>query len=168
MTRVNKAMKYFSVTVACLLLCGCVSSRIISSSDHDDIAEAVLRHMFRPEPFEREVSHAVNQIHKVYFVAFADSADPSPEFIKRFDDLKLPVKPLSTGEWRRMFIYDKATGERGAAFYIEKITMHGRRTAEVKAALHPGGGLSASGLVYRVVQKNGKWVVIGERLKWIS
>ena len=124
--------------------------------------------MFRPESFERADSHTLNQVNKVYFVAFADSTDPSPEFIKRFAGLKTPVKPLSAGEWRQMFIYDKATGERGAAFYIQKITMHGRRSAEVEVALHPGGGLSASGLVYRVVQKNGKWVVIGERLKWLS
>jgi hypothetical protein len=124
--------------------------------------------MFRPEPFEREFSHTVNQVHKVYFVAFADSADPSSEFIRRFEDLKTPVKPLSAGEWRQMFVYDRATGERGAAFYIEKITMHGRYSAEVEATLHPGGGLSASGRVYRVAQKNGKWAVSRDKLKWIS
>ena len=161
-------MKCFVFVVACFFSCGCISPQNVSGSSHDDIAEAVFRYMFRPEPFDKEVSHSINQVHKVYFIAFADSVDPSAEFLKRFDDIKTPVKPLSAGDRRQMFIYDKAAGERGAAFYIQKITMHGRGNAEVEASLHPGGGLSASGLIYRVAQKNGKWIVIGEKLKWIS
>jgi len=161
-------MKSLAFTVTLLFLLGCASQQRIVTTDHDDIAEAVFRHMCQPEPVEEDVSHNVNQIHKVYFFAFGDSADPTPEFMSRFSDFKVPVKPLSAGVWREMFVYDRVSGERGAAFYIEKVTMLGRDKAEVEAVLHPGGGLSASGPVYRISRRSGKWIVTGEKLKWIS
>ena len=101
-------------------------------------------------------------------MSFSNATDPSPEFLRRFSDLQIPVKPISAGEWRGTLIYDKMSGEGGAAFYIEKISMLSRDEAEVEAVIHPGGGLSASGLVYRVCRTSGKWTVTGEKLKWIS
>ena len=79
--------------------------------------------MCRPEPVEKAESHNVNLVHKVYFLAEGDSQDPSPELLKRLGDLKTPVKPISAGEWKDFFVYDKATGERGAAFYVRSISM---------------------------------------------
>jgi hypothetical protein len=67
-----------------------------------------------------------------------------------------------------MLIYDKVSGEGGAAFYVERISMLSQDEAEVEAVIHPEGGLSASGLIYRVSRKSGKWTVISENLKWIS
>jgi hypothetical protein len=166
-------MRLLLPILVCLLCIGCSTDRHAhitplqndarSLEGREDIVEAVFRHMCQPEPVEKEVSHNVNLVHKVYFLAVRDSQDPSPELLKRLADLKAHVKPISAGEWRGFFIYDKMTGERGAAFYIRSISMRSRDDAEVEA-----GGLNASGPVYRVRLKSGKWRVVGESLKWIS
>ncbi len=171
-------MRHLVPIIALCICVGCTSSRhdqitplqtdAWSLEGREDIIEVVFRHMCQPEPFEKEVSHNVNLVHKVYFLAVGDFQDPSPDLLKRLADLKSPVKPISAGEWKDYFIYDKATGERGAAFYVRSISMRSRDDCEVEAVIHPGGGLSASGPVYRVARRNGKWTVVGERLKWVS
>ena len=171
-------MRFLLPALICLLCIGCTSDRRTqitplqndarSLEGRDDIIEAVFRHMCQPEPVEKEVSHNVNLVHKVYFLGLGDSQDPSPELLKRLANMKSPVKPISAGEWKDFFIYDKTTGERGAAFYVHSISMRSQDDAEVEAVIHPGGGLSASGPVYRVARRNARLVVISQRLKWIS
>lgn len=161
-------MKSLPFILTCIFLSGCVSHQLTVVSDHDDIAEAVFRHMWQPEPVEQDVSHSDHRAHEVYFLAFGDSTDPNPEFMRRFSDFKIPVKPISAGVWRGKFIYDKASGEGGAAFHVKEIFMFNQDEGEVVAVIHPEGGLSASGLVYRVSRKSGKWAVISENVRWIS
>jgi hypothetical protein len=171
-------MKSLTPLFLCLLLVGCATDHqhyitppqndARSLESREDVIEVVFRHMCQPEPVEKDVSHNVNLAHHVYFLALGDSQDPSPEFLKRFADLKSPVKPISAGEWRAFFIYEKTTGERGAAFHVRSISMRSRDDCEVEVVIHPGGGLSASGPIYRITRKNGKWTVVGQRLKWIS
>ena len=161
-------MKSLPFILTCLFLFGCASHQLTAVADHDDIAEAVFRHMWQPEPVEKGVSHSVQQVHEVYFLSFGDSTDPNPKFMSRFSDFKIPVKPISAGVWRGRLIYDKVSGEGGAAFYVKDIFMLSQDEAEVVAVIHPEGGLSVSGLVYRVFRKSGKWTVISENIKWIS
>jgi len=161
-------MKSLPFILTCLFLFGCASRPLPAVVDHNDIAEAVFRHMCQPEPVEKDIGHNVNGVHEVYFLSFSDSTDPNPEFMRRFSDFKTPVKPISAGVWRGILIYDKVSGESGAAFYIEKISMLGQDAAEVEAIIHPEGGLSASRLVYRVSRKSGKWTVTSENIKSIS
>ncbi len=161
-------LKSLTFILTCLFLFGCASRQPAVVDDHDDIAEAVFRHMCQPEPVEMEVNPGVHRAHEVFFISFGDSTDPNPAFMRRFSDFKTPVKPISAGVWRGTLIYDKVSGEGGAAFCVEKISMLGQDEAEVEAVIHPGGGLSASGLVYRVCRTGGKWTVTGEKLKWFS
>ena len=174
----HAVMRHLTTIIALCVCVGCASSRhdqittpqndTRSLEGHEDIIEVVFRHMCQPEPVEEDVSHNVNLVHKVYFFAVGGSQDPSPELLKRLGDLKSPVKPISAGEWKDFFIYDRVTGERGAAFYVRSISMCSQDDCEVEAVIHPGGGLSASGPIYRLTRKNGKWTVVSERLKWIS
>jgi hypothetical protein len=161
-------LKRLPFLLTCLFLSGCASHQLTAVADHDNIAEAVFRHMCQPEPVEKDVSPSAHQAHEVYFLSFGDSTDPNPEFLRRFSDFKIPVKPISAGVWRGRLIYDKVSGEGGAAFYVKDILMLSQDEAEVVAVIHPEGGLSASGLVYRVYRKSGKWTVISENIKWIS
>src|SRR5262245_21983045 len=126
-------MKSLASVLICLLLIGCARNRwdYITPLHSDagglvgreDILEVVFRHICQPEPVEKEVSHNVNLVHKVYFLALGNGRDPSPGLLKRLADLKAPVKPMSAGVWREMFIFDKATGERGAAFAVRGVWM---------------------------------------------
>jgi hypothetical protein len=80
----------------------------------------------------------VNQDHKVYFLSIGSWYSPSAELLKRLNNLGTPVKPITAGEWRGGFIYDQMTGERGAAFYIERITVLSDDEADVDAVVRPG------------------------------
>ena len=153
-----------------LFVNGCVTRQAVTAEAHenDDILDAVFRHISHVEPVASEGSHYLNLSHKVYFVALSDSQDPSPRFIQRFRDYAVPVKPFSAALRKDSYVYDKVTGERGAAFYFRAISRLGRHKAEVEVDFAPGGGLSASGYLYRVVQREGKWRVTGEKLRWVS
>lgn len=178
-------MKILTLPFLCLLLVGCAPSRLnretvitplpspellgaSNAQERDSIMKAVFRHMCQPKPVEEDVSHDVNRVHKVYFIGLGGSIDPSLEFLGGLSDLAAPVKPISAGEWRNFFIYDRISGQRGAAFYVMSITMISKDEADVEGMIHPGGGLSASGPVYRVIRKEGRWVIAGARLKWVS
>ena len=132
----------------------------------------MFRHIARPEPKEMESSHSLNGIHHVYFIAFWGSdknyTDPNARLLGRIRNFSVPVKPLSAASLQNSYAYDKATGERGAIFYFEAITRSGRDEANVTVGLEPGGGLSGSSSAYRVVQRQGRWIVISKKLKTIS
>ena len=49
-----------------------------------------------------------------------------------------------------------------------RTTMLSKDEADVEAEIRPGGGKSASGSIYRVTRKGGRWVVTGKKLKRIS
>lgn len=135
---------------------------------HDDILEAVFRHIAQPAPVVDEDSHGVNLAHKVFFLAVEDSRDPSPELLQRLKDFSVSVKPMSASVRKDFYIYDRVTGERGAAFYIHSIQPVSWNKADVQADTNPGGALRGSGFIYRVVYRDGKWSVTSQKLKWVS
>jgi hypothetical protein len=167
----------------CLTLVGCASDGPQASGpqsaqdkpraasekqQREDIMEAVFRHMCQPSPVEKDLSRPVTRDHKVYFLSTSVWTDPPPAFLKRLNNLDAPVRPIAAGEWSGEFIYDRETRERGAAFYIEYITMVSDEEANVDAVIQPGGRRSSCGWFYRLHRKDGKWVVARETWKWIS
>src|SRR5205823_3667335 len=157
------------IVLASALLGGSVTNNQtkLDANENNDVLEAVFRHVARPKPKEMEGSHSLNLIHHVYFIAFWGSdvkyKDPNPSLLERFHDFPVPVKPLSAASMRDFCAYDKATGERGAVFYFQEIRRTGRHKAEVTVGLAPGGGLTGSTYRYRVVQRQGSWIVTGEK-----
>ena len=159
---------FLPVLVAFVVVCAsCRTTPSSSSAVHTDIAEAVFRYVAQPALRSEEDSHELNLVHKVYFLRI-DGRDPSPEFLRCLRDMNAPVKPLSSSVERGAYRYDARTGERGAAFYIHDIQLIGRKRATAGVDLNPGGALRASGSIYHLVMKDGKWVVVGEKLRWIS
>jgi hypothetical protein len=175
-------MKSIGGLLLCLMLVGCASDgpqasvspapdkarKAADKQAREDIMEAVFRQMCQPEPVEKDLSRPVNQDHKVYFLSINFWYNPSAELLKRLNNLGAPVKPITAGEWRGDFIYDRMTGERGAAFYIERITVLSDDEADVDAVIRPGGPKSARGWFYRLHRKDGRWVVARETWKWMS
>jgi hypothetical protein len=136
--------------------------------DRIDITEAAFRYMCQPKAASEEVSHQINLVHGVYFLAVGASNDPPTQLLERLRDLPAPVRPISAGEWRDAFIFDRGSGARGAAFYVRRIRMSRLDEAQVEVAIHPGGVRSASWYSYCVSRENGKWRVTGERLRGIA
>jgi hypothetical protein len=153
--------------VAVGLVCtSCQTPLTPASAEYSNIAEALFRHLAQPAPVNDPDSHGVNLAHHVYFLQL-DSQDPDTSFLSRLGDLKVPVEPLSASVLTNFYRYDRQTGQRGAAFYIQNIRLLSG-TAEADADMQPGGALRGSGFTYRLIRKGGKWVVVGEKLRWIS
>ena len=134
----------------------------------EDIMEAVFRHMCQPGPVEKDLSRPVTRDHKVYFLSTSVWSDPPPRFLKRLNNLGVPVKPIAAAQWSGDFVYDRSTGERGAAFSIGRITLLSDEEADVEAVVQPGGRKSSAGWFYRLNRKDGRWVVVRETWKWVS
>lgn len=121
----------------------------ISDAEALDIAEATFRYQF-----QKNASGAQQKAEAYFLSLFAK--DPSPEFLKRFAQHKPPVQKGS----------EFKVGN-GLAFRVITI----KRVSETKVEVSGGyyeGNLSSSGNSYFVEKKDGKWVVTGERMHWIS
>jgi hypothetical protein len=114
-----------------------------------DIAEATFRYQF-----QKNASGAQQKAAAYYLSLF--EKDPSPEFLKRFAQHKPPVRKGS----------EFKVGN-GLAFRVITI----KRVSETKVEVSGGyyeGDLSSSGNSYFVEKKDGKWVVTGVEMHWLS
>ena len=121
----------------------------ISDAEALDIAEATFRYQFRNN------ASAAQQQTTAYFLTLFKK-DPSPEFLKRFEGHKPPVKRGS-----------EFNVGNGLSFRIDMI----KRVTETKMEVSGGyyeGVKSSSGNTYFVEKKNGTWVVTGDEMHWIS
>ena len=176
-------LKTICALLLCLTLVGCASggreasapptaqdkpSGVSDQQVREDIMEAVFRHMCQPGPVEKDLSRPVTRDHKVYFLSTSVWSDLPPSFLKRLDNLGAPVKPIAAAQWSGDFVYDRATGERGAAFSIGRITLRSNDEADVDAVVQPGGRRNSCGWFYRLYRKDGRWMVTQETWKWMS
>jgi hypothetical protein len=153
-----------AVSVVCT---SCRTPLTPGSTEYSDIAEALFRHLAQPAQVNDPDSHGVNLAHRVYFLQL-ETRDADASFLSRLKDLSVPVEPMSASVHTNSYRYDRQTGQRGAAFFIRSIRLLGRNKAEAEADMNPGGELRGSGFTYRLTRKSGKWVVVGEKLRWIS
>jgi hypothetical protein len=130
-----------------------------SSSDEDDIREAVFRYQFQ---------HNASGQQRKAEVYFLSSKDLSDEFMSRFRDNKPPVKRSSQVTPRKFDgVKDKVSGKSGLIFYVGSIDWVGENEAKVEGGYFEAS-LSASGNVYELRRESGKWIVVKDEEKWIS
>jgi hypothetical protein len=67
----------------------------------------------------------------------------------------------------RRGVVDKDTGKSGLIFSVGAIKWISDTEAEVSGGYYEAG-LSSSGNVYFVKRRDGKWVVTGDKMLWIS
>ena len=123
-----------------------------AGADDDDIREAVFRYQISKNETE------------VYFLQI-DGADPSTEFMKRFEGHDPPVKPKSACVAEGA-AQDKETKKHGAILSVGKVT-RAADGATVQGSVY-WAPLAAVGGTYTLVRKDGKWVVTGFKMEWIS
>ena len=99
------------------------------------------------------------------------STDPPAELLQRFGGHTAPVRPLSqchigNGDEGSQ-VYDNATGQTGIILSVSAVncTLFGRCT--VKGG-HYQANLGASGNIYTLHKRGGRWQVAQERMLWIS
>lgn len=113
------------------------------------IYEAVFRHQFRSNASGAQSSAPA------YFLSI-EGKDPPSGFLERFQDNRPPVRPGS--EFRR---------GAGLLFRVEGITEISSSIVNVTGGYYEAE-LSASGNTYRVELREGLWVVVSDKMDWVS
>ena len=126
-----------------------------------DITEAVFRYQFQHN------NSALQQKAGAYYLSLGSGQDPSDDFMRRFKGHKPPVKKQRECTGGVAGIKDRKTGKRGLLFRVYRIKWINNHTADVEGGYYEDG-LSASGNIYRVVRKGRRWVVVSDKLDWIS
>lgn len=155
-------MKLRIVFLTLLLFCSSFANTEVTSrkTAEEDIRDCVFRYQFTHNASGQQKGA------KVYFLAI-NSADPSEAFMSRFQGHQPPVKKRSLAETDGQGVRDKATGAPGLVFNSGKITWPSDHVATVEGGYFEAG-LSASGNVYTVEKRKGKWVVTKDVMQWIS
>lgn len=93
----------------------------------------------------------------------------TPFLLDRFRGCKPPVKPESECCYsdRKHQIVDKKTGKTGVIFYTGAIKWVSWNTVKVEVGYYEGT-LSSSGNIYTIKRKNGRWVVVKDKMLLIS
>jgi hypothetical protein len=132
------------------------------------VYEAVFRHQFTHN--ESGLQDAAG----AYCLALQDASeaveswrDPSPLLMRRFDSHRPRVRGVSQCRVSVSGNVDVATGLRALVFRAGPIGWNGPTGATVDGGYHEGG-LSASGKTYVLHRRDGAWVVVEDRWRWIS
>lgn len=92
--------------------------------------------------------------------------DPSPEFLKRFADLPVVIRPASQAKKNLIGIQDRSTGEDGYVAIVRIVRWIDEGTAEfIYTDYHDSE--AASGATGTAHLEAGKWV-IEEKNRWLS
>jgi hypothetical protein len=178
-------MNVRSYAVAVFAVCTLFATTLFAKNPRtlaaeDDIREAVLRFQMTgwAEESDKSVTAAKDETgkaiakelnFKVFFISI-NGGDPSDAFMKRFQNFARRVERQSRSEvdkQQRNAVVDKATGEKGIVFRVDKVKWDGANSAEVDGGYFCNG-LCASGQTFKVQRKNGIWTVTGSAMHWIS
>jgi hypothetical protein len=126
-----------------------------------DVLEAVFRYQF-------EHNRSGTREPDCIFLALAKRSDPPPELLARFADHVPPVEPVSAADPEGSSgVHRPRRAEHGIIFGLTAIQWIDEDTVEVDGGYYEASR-SASKDTYRVERKDGKWVVVSDKLHWIS
>ena len=162
-------MKYI-IAVAAVLLASCDNTRTVdtgtaassTSSDEMDIAETVLKSVYG-------YNASVEQSNKVGASLCIDEKDPPLEFIAKFKGLDPPAFPCSASEFneKRRELVMRGTTKPMISSSVKEIKILSA-TEAVAVGGHYEAGLSSGGYTFKLTKVNGRWVVKGQQMDWIS
>lgn len=150
----------------------------------DDIRESVFRYQF--ENIGNTYITKTSDV--IYFISIGGlkrnqykDVDPSDSFMERFKsniplvknvsrcttDILIILMDKKTGEKKVIEVSDKETRRNGLIFRVNDITWLSNSEVLVEGSYF-AGDLAGSGNTYRVILKDGKWVVIEDTHRWDS
>ena len=138
---------------------------VLSAQATQDVQEAAFRHLFAGA--NPQMTHCLVVPGPV---GGPQSADPSPEFLARFADLKTPVKNRSGCNGKAadgIGVADTVTGALAMFFSVGPVTCSSDTECELEAGYYAAPTAAAS-WIYDLQKKDGTWVVTGEHMQWIS
>jgi hypothetical protein len=148
-----------------------------TQAEEDDIHEAVLRYQIdrwygdektdkaeKPSaPEEREIE---NRLKPLIVHISVNGKDPSPEFLARFKDSKRLIRPAS--EANREAMGKRSLMPSGKIIFSSgKIKWLSSANVKVDGGYYCGP-LCASGEMFELRKRDGKWQVVKSEMEWIS
>jgi len=132
----------------------------------DDIREAVFR--YQMQHIGADMRHKADAYY-LSVTTFWFDWSPSDGFLSRFMNQKPPVMPVSqcTAEADGVKNKTRWWQNEGLILSVGSVKWISDREAEVEGGYFEHG-TSASGNIYRVIKRHGRWVVVHDRLIWIS
>ena len=121
----------------------------------DDIREAVFRYRIESE----------NPSARVFLRI--DGKDPSDTFMTRFAESNPPVKKSSGAYLKSPSLRDRFTGEQAVDLSVGSISWISVDRVELPGSSYCGIRCADTG-IYRVVKKNGRWLVEKYEIHFIS
>lgn len=124
-----------------------------SSSQDDDIREAVFRYEFK----------IINLQAGSYFLA-VDNKNPSDALLAKFRDNMPVVKGVSDSRILKkpvVTIVDKKNEQQGVIFHADRITLSGNDKADVEGGYECGDLCDVVHGTYHLAKDDGAWVVKG-------
>lgn len=155
------------VLVALALPCGGTQQASARPIPEQDVMEVVFRFLFIHNLSGLKGSPTV------YCLELPGGKDPGPQFIRRFSDIAVSVKPGSDCECvsePEDFLCreeQRGTGLPGLRFYIREIKWKSK-TEAVAIGGHFATSLNASSVEYHVLIKDGDWVVAESKVLEVS
>lgn len=156
------------LVLACLFYGGCVStpwphffsrSPADRATQEDDIRESVFR--YRIEHFNG----------KGPLFLSTDGKDPTDAFMARFTLLNKTVKKASGSYFKKKpspgWLRDRSSDEEAVAFSVGPISWMSTDRVEVRGGMYCGG-LCADAGIYRLRNKDGRWVVAEYEVQMVS
>lgn len=153
---------WFAVMVCSVAaISSCMNSRETESADstlarldtatEEDLLEALFRYLFE----HNASSGTANRGADSYFLSIRGN-DPSPDFLSRFEQVKLPVRPGSQFEIGK-----------GVMFRVDEVKRIDGRRVEIEGGYYEARQ-SSSGNTYVLEKRGGCWRVTADRMHWIS
>jgi hypothetical protein len=161
---------YFAITLALLLALPpllLIAGKAGTPEDLLAAREAVVRYQLTSSEFA--LADGVD----TFCVEFIDTAaetrsDPPQELIQRLNDGRHKVRKGSDCDYNGGYgVVVKGSNSPGLALWVEGVTWK-TDTSMVITGRYIRGAENGSGHVYQLEKRGGKWLVIEERLTWVS
>jgi hypothetical protein len=153
-------MRHIAALVA-VLITSC-SSVQFASDDEALIAESVLRSLYGNNA-------SAGQSNKVGASLCINGKDPSPEFLKRFNNLHPEPLACSASEYNENLgeLVKRGTTKPMISFSVADIKITSRDNAIATGGYYEAS-LSSAGYSFKLTRVDGKWIVQEQRMNWIS
>lgn len=154
-------MRALGIVVLAGVVAACATTPGTKAEREWNVREALFRYQFEHN------SSGGQQNVDTYFLE-VDGKDPPAEFVARFAGHEPPVEPVSHAiASADEGVRHRERGGDGLIFKQERLRWIDDGKAEVDGGYYEAG-LSSSGNTYTVEWKDGRWVVTGDEMHWIS
>ena len=162
------SIKRYGLALGLLLLASACAKRTGTPEDELAVREAQIRYQFTSNAAANKDVVDTFCIAMVTADHHSAGTDPPPALLERFNNGPRKVRKQSDCAYdEEKGLFEKATDKPALLLRTGKITWKTGTRATISGGYFEGS-LSASGNLYYLEKRNGKWVVTKDEMEWIS